>query len=451
MGIRDWLAGKIAPERITEASSLLPASIDPDPHLWRPLTAQPDRALPVLTQERGRELAFHAWTGNPLGRRMIEMLVAYVMGDGVRIRASEPAVQAVIDRFWNDPVNKMDARLKDFVRSLFVFGETFFPLFVNEANGTVRLGYIDPAKVAGVALDENNALVIDRVMVRGSVETKPRELKHVRFDDETGLREGEIIMWSVNRAPNASRGSSDLLPVVDWLDGLDTFLIAALDRIQTQNCVAWDLQVEGASRKDLSKLLKSLPPPRPNMIRAHNQRTKWNAVSPNIQGDDLTEFGKMLKVWIGIGLGFPPHWLGEPGDSNRATASESGQPVIETLKGRQGEVKGEVAELIDFVIDRAIAAGQLAPSVDRTFDVVMSTIWAQQTDRIASATVSLSSSLGEAQTQGWISQDEAGAIFRYSVGQLGIDLERVDEDTGDRTGAGEEQQATARRNMNDVA
>jgi len=452
MGFRSWLSSRIDPwERaaeevaIAEASPLgLQGEIDPDPHLWRPLSGQPDRALPQVTQERAAELSFYAWQSNPLGYRLVELTAHYVYGDGIRLRAADDSVQAALDRFWDDPVNKMDKRMKGFVRSLSIFGEVILPVFKGGA-GKVRIGYIDPSKVAAVVLDEHNALEIDRIAVRqGKGDSKPQMLKAVRWDDDAGRRVGDVAYWSVNRAPNSSRGRSDLLPVVDWLDGLDTFLISALDRIQIQNSVAWDLVVDGANQQQLKELVKKIPPPRPNMIRAHNNRTKWTAISPNIDGGDLTEFGKMLKVWIGTGMGFPPHWLGEPGDSNRATASESGAPVTESLRGRQDEVRCLVHDLLEFVLDEAIEAGQIDADVDRTFEVVMSTIWASQTDRIATATQSLAFSLASAEESGWITNGEAGSIFRHAVAQIGIDLEAVDEGTGEREDA---QQAAARAKL----
>jgi len=54
------------------------------------------------------------------------------------------------------------------------------------------------------------------------------------------------------------------------------------------------------------------------------------------------------------------------------------------------------------------------------------------TGRISDATTKLSMSLDAAVNNGWINNEEAGAVFRHTLGQLGVDLEKVDEATGQR-------------------
>lgn len=441
MGFRDWLLGVVGgseyrTQRLIEAADPFygaKGDIDPDPHLWRPLSRHQDRALPHYTQSRQIEIAHWLWKTNPLARRLIELTVDYILGDEWQHRAIDAGVQGVLDRFVDDPVNALRRKLKDKARFLFVFGEGFYPAFVNPMNGTVRLGYIDPSLVPAVQLDEGNAEIVRKVAVRATQLSEARTFDVVNYDDATGLRKGDIIFWAVNRPPNSSRGASDLLAGADWIDGLNQFLISTVDRVYLQNSLVWDVTVKGADPKTIKDMQGKTPTSiRPGMVRWHNERTEWKPLSPAIQGEDLAEIGRMLKTYIGVGAGFPPHWLGEEGSANRATAAEMGVPVVKGLKSRQTEIKCFVAELFEFVIDCAIAAGQLDRDVDRRFEVTLPTIWAVDTDRIADALSKLTLSLGDATMQGWLGAEEAGVVYRYVLGQLGLNLDNVVEATGER-------------------
>ena len=421
-------------ERITEAAFPMVGptggGIDPDEHLYRPISKDPGRSLPPWKQERQTEAAFYFWKTNPLAYRIIEMQASYIVGEGAKVRAVDPSVQRVLDRFWFDPVTNMPKLLKQAVRFLGVFGEQLFRVFTDPASGACRLGYIDPASINAVHLNPENALVIDSVSVRRPADT-PAKLTHVNVNDEDGLRRGDCYYWSINRPPNAPRGTSDLLPMIDALDGLDSYMYANLDRVSLQTMAVFDVTVKGASQEQLQDYLNRLPTLKPGGIRAHNDRTEWKTLSPEV-GSETTDFGKMLKNYIGVGAGLPPHYLGEEGSANRATASEMGVPVVQGLKSRQAEIRCFLTELLDYVIDAAIMAGQVDSTVDRRFDVVLPTIWGVDTGRISDATTKLSMSLDAAVNNGWINNEEAGAVFRHTLGQLGVDLEKVDEATGQR-------------------
>jgi len=424
-------------------------SLDDDDYRYRRLSGDVDRSLPDYTQDRVAEIVFYLWKSNPLARRIIEVGVDYVVGDGLTIRAADPAVQAVIDTFTDDPVNAFYRKIRDKVRFLTLFGEQVYPVAVNEANGRVRLGYLDPALIQSVRLDSDNVEIIDSVVMR-TADGEGRALSHVKLNDATGLREGECFYWSINRPPNAERGTSDLLACVDWLDALDQFYLSTIDRVQLQNMLVWDVEVQGADSKLLADYMSRVGGLKPGSIRAHNEKTKWSALTPEIDGRDIAEIGKMLKVWIGVAAGLPPHWIGEAGDSNRATAAEMGIPVTRSLKSRQEEIRWMIRELIEFVIDRAIAAGTLSAGVDRTFDVMMSTISVVDADKVCGALQKLTATLGDASAQGWIDDAKAGEVYRFLLQQIGVDL-NPGNDRIDAINAAEALSAEARALLSDIA
>ncbi|MCU7878344.1 MAG: hypothetical protein KZQ84_16370 [Candidatus Thiodiazotropha sp. (ex Lucinoma borealis)] len=132
-------------------------SIDADDDQWRKLTGDAKRDLDSMTQARMQKLAVYLWESNLLANRLIELPVAYLLAEGVQIKVKDPEAQSYIDAFWNDPINNMKRKLKKKVRELMLFGEQAWPAFVNEFNGHVRIGYLDPALIETVVMDPDNA------------------------------------------------------------------------------------------------------------------------------------------------------------------------------------------------------------------------------------------------------------------------------------------------------
>jgi hypothetical protein len=57
---------------------------------------------------------YEAYNANPLANAIVEMITNFTLGRGVLVSASSrrvQRVQRVLDAFWRDPDNRMDARL----------------------------------------------------------------------------------------------------------------------------------------------------------------------------------------------------------------------------------------------------------------------------------------------------------------------------------------------------
>ena len=55
----------------------------------------------------------------------------------------------------------------------------------------------------------------------------------------------------------------------------------------------------------------------------HNEKIKWEAVTPDLKVTDTSNLFRLFFSAISVGFGFPEHWLGTFGhDINRACYSE---------------------------------------------------------------------------------------------------------------------------------
>lgn len=443
---------KLIESAIEKFKEALPAAgqVDPDDHLFRRLTGDNRRDMIPLTHERMQNIAFHLYDTNPLAHRIIEMTKDFVIGDGLGYQVTEDTdekVKPILDDFWNDPVNSWDIKQHQKVSEIGIYGEQCWPVFINETNGHVRLGYVDPVDVVAVITDPDNCEVVTHVKinVKGSEAiTETKVLSVIREDENPrsptfGKLTGECFYFTINKVSNATRGRSDLLPLADWIDFYDQFLFNRLDRAALINAFVWDITLEGMDEPAIRDWLKNNPTPKPGSIRAHNERVKWEAIAPDLKANDAAADAKLIKNYILAGAGFPGHWFADGGDVNRATATVMGGPTIKKLKSRQAFIKHIITFIFRFVLDQAKIAKELTEDADTSFSITAPDLDVQDIETISSALEKITKSLDQAIIAGLISQQKAIEIY----------VEFLNQFSNDSIDAQEEQDAIKEQNEAD--
>ena len=388
---------------------------------------------------RMQQVAYYLYLVNPLAHRIVEYTKNYVVGDGVTVVADDPAVAAVVERFWQDPINRMDLTLPELVKELTIFGEQCWLAAVNPVNGRARLGYLDPAEIHAVEWGEidlatesgsNMAISVPVAVWRrpASGETEPRRFRIVRLDEDPdsatfGRLTGECFYFAINKARSASRGVSDLFAIGDYLDGYDKMLFGLIDRVGFANAFIWDVLLKGATEEQIQEWLKDQRPPRPGSVRAHNEQVEWKAVSPTLNAQDFNEAARTIKNMNLAGAGFPEHWFAEGGNANRATAMEMGEPTLKTLLERQGYVAFMIRQVIEFAMDQAIAAGTLAETVSRRFQVQMPEMSLRDMVKAAQALSQVGTVVVELRRAQLIDAETAQKLVASTALQLGVEMD----------------------------
>lgn len=416
---------KAVQKRIQEAYPMAGTTSGEDA-LWRSLTLDAARDLNQLTQKRMQEVAFYLYDTNPMGKRLIDIMPDFVVGDGFTYTAEDRDVYEVIDNFWNDPDNNLDLTIYDNVMELCLFGENCFPVWVNKANGAVKLGYVDPSNIVKVTKQRNNPRLNDKVIWRRKRAKKEETLNIINVDKNVksktyGRLVGDTFYFSINKPIAAARGRSDLLALADWLDGHDQFLFARLERAFLINTFIWDIECEGMNQTELQEFVNSLPTPKPGSTRAHNEKIKWNVLSPKLEAQDASEEARLFKNQILGGAGYPEHWFAEGSKTTRATALEMGLPTLKRLKRRQKIIKFQYQYMLNFAIDQAIIAGTLKPNVNRTFKLIPSPIASRDNKGLATAIKGFVEGMALAVSKKWLTDEEAKMALKTMVSQVGVE------------------------------
>lgn len=362
---------------------------------------QSSRDLPEYDHRRAVDLSYKLADYNPIARRVANIMKSYVVGSGVTWEVDEDAdnydrLHETIERFWDNPYNKMRLRLPDRVRALSITGEQCWSVAV-DTKGQVKIGYIDPEAIETVILDPMNAERAAAVILRvKGTDGQPLTLKCVACvedpnargygrlmaaepnepfvfpgkgtagGDLTGTYGGSCFFWRVNAPSNASRGRPDILAAINWIDAYETILANDVDRTDYQTRFTWDVMLAGADDKKVNERTKQIAtkgPPKSGTVNVHNDSETWTAVTPDLHMQDAQAGADLILSFIATGTDLPKTWLNGLMDANRATAAEMPEPTYMVLEERQTFVQDMLAEVLCFVLDQAEVAGTL-PSRD---------------------------------------------------------------------------------------
>src|SRR5690242_6756704 len=200
------------------------------------------RDLNRLMQERMQQVAYYLAVTTPFGKRIVEIITSYVVGEGFRATSGDDAAQEVIEKFWRDKVNDLDRNVRAWTREVNIFGELLLPVAVNPVDGHVRIGYIDPQEIDtveyGMMATAGAAEIAIPVAVRLKQrlgDPEPRRLKIISRDEDPfsptfGRLSGDCFYVAINKAKGASRGISELFALSDWIDVFDQMVFDFADK-----------------------------------------------------------------------------------------------------------------------------------------------------------------------------------------------------------------------------
>ena len=421
-----------ASPRAVEATGLGAAgdTIDPDDDLFRRITGS-GRNLDPINLAKAQAISLKLWRENAMAHRLTEMIVDFVVGNGLTYEAADDRVAPVIDRFWFDPRMDLVAKHVDFVRDQSLYGELAFRVFENPASGRIRLGFVPSGRIDAVRLSPDDALVDETLVLRPSVGGDLVSLPIVTFDDETDPASptwsGEAFYFAVNRVTGQSRGTPDMLAIADYVDGYDQLLFNALERSGLLNAFVWDVTLRGADKAAIDERARELAPPAPGSVRVHNDAETWQAVSPDLGSGDITAIGREVKNMGLGGAGVPEAWFASGDAANRATLAEQGDPTYRMLTRRQLLVRRQWEKTFRFVAERAKAAGQLPANADTEVRVSMPDPSTKDTKGIASALPQLANALVAAVGEELISVESSRKVFISIASLLGVELDADEE------------------------
>lgn len=401
---------------------------------WRPISQKGIKAFKPMEQAKMFKICYFLYDKNPLGHRIIERYKDFVVGEGLTYACSDPEVLKVIDAHWNDPDNQWELGQAEKVGELGIYGEQYYPTFVNDSTGHVKLGYVDPEIVEKVTTEKGNVKkkVSYTLYLSSSESEEPKTYKLINQDQDSdsktyGLLIGESFYFSINNVVNMPRGRADLFPIADSIDTYEHFLFNRAERADILNRIIYDLQLDGKSTKEIQEILKDFHIPRSNEVHGHNEKTKLSIISPKLESQDATSEAKLHFNHIMGGSGYPGHWFASGEGTTRATAVAMDLPTKKQLKSRQKIFKAMVSYIFRYVIHQSIIHQKLTmDKKDVKVKINLPKIEEKDTEVVARTLVAITQSLVVATEEGWITNDTAKKVYATALSQLGEEVEAAE-------------------------
>lgn len=374
---------------------------------------------------------------NPLAKRITQLFSDMTIGDGVQYQVGKnatPALKDFVDEWWRS--NDMENRLGRLGEAVSRTGERVIPAQEDEITGMVRLGFIDPEHVTSVRYIPGTDMPEKLIRVGAPGETEEaRTLRviHEEHDPDTGevSLQGDVFWWAINRSEGQERGYSDLLATADWLDTLDEFMFASLDRARIANSVVWDVTLNGKSEDEIAQFArKNGTPPAPNSVRFHNENVTWDPKAPELGAFEAHREQRTIKEHIVGNYGFALSWFGSGEDANLATANTMQMPALKMLRARRRYLFNELEKMITFAVQRAAAKGKLSPQDAASMELTLQApeLEDSKIGAVAAAIQQLVASLALAVQNGWISTDVAKRGLAMLFSEVGIEYDPEDDE-----------------------
>ena len=407
---------------------------DPD-FGFRRVSAMSDKELTPETWDRQMNIAHFLWRQNPVAFRIFELKADFVVGDGFTWEA--PDAQETFDaieRHWDDPDNAWDMKQFDRAQELSIFGTWMMKPFVNSITGHVKLSAVAAGWIIDLIPDANNPSQVDIIVVN-LPRTGRQEWKVIREDIEPlsptfGYLMGDVFYFSVNKLSFTLRGSSDLFRLADWLDGMDQFLFAMMERVKFLNAWIWDVEIKGANQAVVNAKVKDIEkkPPKQGSVRVHNEKEKWTPLSPDINTAEVKELTDLIMTMVFGSAGVPPHWMGKSNDINRGTAAEMDTPTLRNLKRRQSFFNAAITFILQFQQDQGIIRDRIPKDQRGKFEVHSPDISVKDVQKLVTGVRDIVDALASGVENFFIARKDAAKIFAAQISELGIEVKAPDDE-----------------------
>lgn len=392
------------------------------------------RELPEVQHDRMIALSFLAWRINPMAKRLVDMQVNFVLGNGISVSSRDKEVLMLIGDWWNDPYNQWPMRIQQRLRDLYIYGEWLHRPLISD-DGFVWIRDIQPDVISAAFPDPMDHGVVDRIVYKniilpnGSLEQNTyssnlirRRLNEIerKLDDKYT---GDVFLFGINRTSDSMRGIGELYPLLDYIDMYDDILFSRAEKIRNSAHVYYDLQLEGMTETEMRNYLMNETnlPPRPGTVYAHNAQAVLEMKAPDLKADDHAQDTSVLKSHIVSSAGWPGTWFDDPGTAGRAVGAEMAEPALKGITNLQAYVEQIIRYEINFMLHQKRDAGEISFTGDKIppYQIAFTRPSTRDIQKTGPALARLGQFL-DSVTNKELSAQEARYIIVSQINQLGL-------------------------------
>jgi hypothetical protein len=328
----------------------------------------------------------------PLMRRAIDVVAAYVFGRGVEISSTDDDANDVLNEFFErnrgtfGPTAMVASQ-----RAKSMDGNLFWVFFADTTDkGLVDARRLDATEIQEIASDPDDSdkeqffkrTWTQRVFnpVTGSYETKPQTCWYPALGFDPPIKPLTIgtdpVHWGrpvLHRKHGAvakwSFGCPEGYPALEWIKTAARYMQSCATLAASHAQIAWDVTTKGGqaaiegtkqqiqtqvNAQPGSQIWDNNPTPVNASMLVKGPGSEWKMVNSRGQGLDPKE-GLTYNVYVGNVFGIPPTWLGDMETSNLSTATTLDRPTELGMRCRQTEWEDDLTVIAKFVLE--VSAG----------------------------------------------------------------------------------------------
>lgn len=341
----------------------------------------------------------------PLMRRAIDVVAAYVFGRGVEVSSTDDDANDVLNEFYerNRATFGTIARLAS-QRGLSTDGNLFMAFFSDpDSSGLTSARRIDATEIQDIVSDPDDAdkeqffkrvwtsKTFDPASGVTSTLTQTCWYPALGFERPANVGDtigGNPIHWNTpvlhgkhGAVAKWHFGCPEGYPALEWIKTGARYMQACATLAASHAQIAWDITTKGgqaaiegtkqqlqtqANSQPGNQLWDTNPTPVNASMLVKGPGTEWKMVNSRGQGLDPKE-GLTYNVYIGNVFGIPPTWLGDMETSNLSTATTLDRPTELGMRARQMWWEDFETQIAMYVlkVSAGAASGQLREALNK--------------------------------------------------------------------------------------
>ncbi len=321
---------------------------------------------------------------DPLAKQSIRLWTDYAFGTGMSVSAKEDATAKALDAFWQAPTNRVILSARGQRKSsdkVLIEGEIFFALFLG-TQGQATIRTIDPLEITEIITNEEDVEDVRYYKREWSTATTHGRVAYYRSTtnirnesarDSAGQSVSsteDALIYHFAHNTITQRGNPLLLPVLDWIKLYRQFLASRAAVMLALARFAWRNKVAGGAAEvaTAKATLQGLRPAAGATI-IENLGSDMQPIKTDSGAAQAYQDGRMLKLQISAGTGWPEQYFGDISIGNLATAKTVELPVQKMLQSYQAIWAGVYDDIDQVILEHA----KISPDkryVDRDFPAI---------------------------------------------------------------------------------
>ena len=226
-----------------------------------------------------------------------------------------------------------------------------------------------------------------------------------------------MLHYTINKPLGATRGESDLTPILPWVTRYTTWLKdrVKFNQIRTEMCAAW-VKIQDDTQVTAKRRQYEANPPTGGNIFVTGPGEELAFPAANIDAGQAEPDGVALRLAVAAGANIPLHYLAEGTSATKATATEMADPTRRHYRMRQIDFANILTDLCEQAyLKRAQVRGIMAYYRNPQARAEMPDVSREDNGALADAAKTITEAFNTMQERGWIDKETAvRLIFKFA-------------------------------------